>query len=128
MKPDKYTKFRTLFRAAKRSSIKKNLEFNLTLHQLYRKWLRQRELCALTGIQICFGKNGYEQKHGFNTASIDRIDSNKGYTIRNVQWVHKDVNFLKSNFNQKKFISICRLVALNYAFLKAIKEHNKKVA
>ena len=45
------------------------------------------------------------------TASLDRIDSNKGYTKDNVQFVHKDINWMKQDFEQNKFIEYCKKVA-----------------
>ena len=44
------------------------------------------------------------------TASLDRIDSCKGYTIDNVQWVHKWINVMKSDHSQDEFIALCRAV------------------
>lgn len=31
----------------------------------------------------------------------------KGYVDGNVQWVHKDVNFMKSDLEQSRFIDLC---------------------
>ena len=45
------------------------------------------------------------------TASIDRIDSSIGYVIGNVQWVHKQVNFMKGTMEQKEFIKFCKLIS-----------------
>jgi hypothetical protein len=45
------------------------------------------------------------------TASLDRIDSSKGYTIDNVQWVHKTVNLMKRELNQQDFIDICNKIS-----------------
>ena len=42
--------------------------------------------------------------------SLDRIDSNNGYVEGNVQWVHKDVNMMKKDYNQEYFINICKLI------------------
>ena len=53
-------------------------------------------------------KRGKEYKF---TASLDRIDSNKGYIKGNVQWVHKDVNTMKMDHTQEEFIKICTMVA-----------------
>ena len=50
--------------------------------------------------------------HGGATASLDRIDSDGAYTIDNVQWIHKDINRMKSNLKQENFIEYCRLIAL----------------
>jgi len=47
------------------------------------------------------------------TASLDRIDSSKGYVKGNLQWVHKDINMMKNHYNQKYFIEICKKVATN---------------
>jgi len=45
------------------------------------------------------------------TASVDRIDSSIGYVMGNIQWVHKDINKMKSDFSQELFIAWCGLVA-----------------
>ncbi len=47
------------------------------------------------------------------TASLDRIDSTKGYTLDNIQWIHKDLNKMKMNFANDYFIKTCKLVAEN---------------
>jgi len=46
-----------------------------------------------------------------NTASLDRIDSSKGYIEGNVQWVHKMVNMSKQQYTQEEFINMCIAVA-----------------
>lgn len=45
------------------------------------------------------------------TASLDRIDSSKGYVLGNIQWVHKDINKMKLDYDQDYFIDICRRIA-----------------
>jgi hypothetical protein len=47
------------------------------------------------------------------TASLDRIDSSFGYIEGNVQWVHKDINIIKLDYDQDYFIKICSAVC-NY--------------
>ena len=44
------------------------------------------------------------------TQSLDRIDSTKGYTIDNVQWVHKYINLMKHQLTQQQFIDFCKKV------------------
>ena len=51
---------------------------------------------------MSMGKNG--------SASLDRIDSKKGYTEENVQWIHKDVNSMKMDYNEDYFIKMCQLI------------------
>ena len=47
------------------------------------------------------------------TASLDRIDSSKGYIEGNVQWVHKSVNIMKCDFSSDIFIGICNQISNN---------------
>jgi hypothetical protein len=44
------------------------------------------------------------------TASLDRIDSSRGYTADNIQWVHKHVNLMKRSFNEEYFINTCKQI------------------
>jgi hypothetical protein len=55
-----------------------------------------------------------EVKEKKQTASLDRIDSTKGYIKGNIQWVHKDVNKMKWNWNQSNFINWCKLITNYY--------------
>lgn len=48
---------------------------------------------------------GYSQ-----SASLDRIESNKGYVVDNIQWVHKFVNVMKWNIPEDNFIDWRRRV------------------
>lgn len=67
--------------------------------------------CALSGINLILG----HEKDGKTicTASLDRIDNNMGYVNGNVQWVHKDINFMKQDLTQLEFLNYCRLIAAN---------------
>lgn len=48
------------------------------------------------------------------TFSLDRIDNNKGYEEDNVQFLHKNINYMKWTHNQDDFIELCRKV-IKYA-------------
>lgn len=85
----------------------RNLEFELTNEYMWRLFQDQQKKCKLSGILLEFGRR---QKR---TASLDRIDSSKGYIEGNVQWVHKDINRMKNHFNNGYFISICKLISEN---------------
>lgn len=69
-------------------------------------FLNQDKKCALTGWEIQFSQNREN-----NTASIDRIDSNKHYTKDNIQLTHKIVNRCKLNCPEELFYNICKSVA-----------------
>ena len=86
---------------------KRNIVMGLSINQIWELFIKQGGKCALTGYPITFGIKAVDE----STASLDRIDSAKGYIIENVQWVHKDVNHIKWNFSQDKFFELCSLVA-----------------
>ncbi len=65
----------------------------------------QNHTCALSGVPIALNHT-----KDF-TASLDRIDSTKPYDIENVQWLHKDINKMKHNLNQARFIELAELIA-----------------
>ncbi len=89
---------------------KRNLVVTITLDQANQIFKNQNGKCALTGIKLQFPAY---RKDNNGTASLDRIDSSKGYTIDNVQWVHKHINIMKSDFEQQEFINFCKLIATN---------------
>lgn len=82
----------------------------ITPEQAWNLFLFQNKLCSLTGLELIMAASSTESIRGGDTASLDRIDSSKPYTISNVQWVHKDVNRMKSNFAEDYFFKICQLI------------------
>lgn len=98
------------------SSIKRNIEFNITIEYIYDLLEKQDFKCALSNIHITMSKHyavDRGNKISKTTASLDRIDSSKGYIENNVQWVHKDINIMKNKFNNNYFIEICKLITNN---------------
>ena len=97
------------------SGFKRNskIGFNITIEDVWSKFVEQDRKCALTKRSI--GWNNISTKTGCRsyTASIDRIDSKKGYTIDNIQLVHKDINIMKNAFDQEYFIQMCKAVVDN---------------
>ncbi len=91
----------------KRGAFKRKLDFLIDIEYAWNLFLQQERECAMTEIPIYFAETG--RKKG--TASLDRIDSSKGYIKGNVWWVHKDVNLAKSFFELKHFVSLCECVA-----------------
>jgi len=83
------------------------VSFDITIQQAWDLFEAQSRRCALTGLALVMG-----QRHNhLRTASLDRIDNSKGYTIDNVQWLHKDINRMKGTFDEKYFIDMCCKVA-----------------
>jgi hypothetical protein len=85
----------------------RGLIWNLSLDDLADLYEEQKQRCALTDLDIAFPLVGHPQKA---LASIDRIDSNVGYTIENIQWVHKDVNLMKQNLSEDILLKLCKQI------------------
>jgi hypothetical protein len=96
-----------------RYSKNKKREFTITIEDIYEMWVKQNKKCKLSGLDIDFKNNNQKTYDLTCTASLDRIDSKKGYTLDNIQLVHKDVNMIKKEYDQKYFINLCKLIAKN---------------
>lgn len=90
----------------------RSIEFNITIEYAWELFLKQNKKCALTGLDLKFS-DPTREKRSNKTASLDRIDHDKGYTEDNVQWVHKDINRMKNSFDNDYYIKMCELVAKN---------------
>ena len=86
----------------------RGLEFNITKEYIIDLYLTQNKKCKLSGLDILLC-NEREQR----TASLDRIDSTKGYVVGNVQWVLSDVNIMKLAMTEEEFFYWCKLVSEN---------------
>ena len=88
---------------------KKKIEWNVKGEYLWDVYEKQNGRCAYTGRNIVFSED-YRNKWKDQTASLDRIDSGKGYIKGNVQWLHKDVNAMKWNYSNENFLKLCKEV------------------
>lgn len=96
------------FTTIKRNAVSRGIEFDITIEYLYDLLLKQDKKCALSGVDLYFGRVNRDKK--LTTVSLDRIDSSKGYVPGNVQWVHKRVNIMKNNMDEKDFIEFCKCI------------------
>jgi hypothetical protein len=96
----------SVFNKIRAKAIDRNLSFSINIQELYGLYVNQNKLCAISGVPIKFKKNHKDEQ----TASLDRIDSNKPYTLDNVQWVHKKVNTMKWNLKQEEFLYWCKII------------------
>lgn len=82
---------------------KKKFAFELDAKFLWELFIQQDCKCAISNVPIKLDAN----------ASLDRTDSNGGYTKDNVQWVHQDVNKMKMDLPLDKFLSWCEIITNN---------------
>lgn len=98
----------SLYGFMKGSATARGLPFTVSKQYLWNLFLKQERKCAFSGIVLVLP---VLRKGSFKTASLDRIDSNKPYVPGNVQWVHKDVNFMKQDKTDKDFVKMCKAIA-----------------
>lgn len=99
----------THFSRIKSRAQKSSIKFDVDIDFLWELFLKQNRRCALSGLEIFFGRSGRD----INTASLDRIESSLPYEKTNVQWVHKHINAMKLNHPQQYFISLCKIISKN---------------
>jgi hypothetical protein len=92
----------------RKQNVRVRVPVTIDVEYAWNLFLSQGRKCSLSGIPLVISGTGRE-----NTASLDRIDSSKGYEVGNVQWVHKDVNFMKRTYSQEYFLEMCKRIAEN---------------
>ena len=90
---------------AKKSAKKRNQEFLLEISDVVGFWHDQQMICAYSGLEMTLDAGK------LNTVSIERIDSNIGYTKDNTILVCQAINRMKSDFSYQDFYMLCQSVA-----------------
>lgn len=97
------------FAAIKSGARMRKIEFHITIQDAWDQFVKQDKKCSLSNIPLVLleskRKENIEQ-----TASLDRIDSTKPYTKDNIQWVHKDINRMKNNYQEIDFLNYIKLI------------------
>ena len=84
----------------RKHALELKVAYSITAEQIYLLFYQQNCKCVLSGIELKLG----------DTASLDRIDGKKGYTIDNIQWIHKTLQKMKQNMSNQDFITWCKLI------------------
>lgn len=92
---------KTYWRTIGQNAKQRNIEIDITIEYAYELYIQQNKKCSLSGADISLDLDHH-------TASLDRIDNNKGYIKGNVQWLHKDINKLKNTFSEEKLLSLVK--------------------
>lgn len=107
---DEYTKFRYHYRNIKNRF--KDVE--ITMDDMKEIWEEQKGICPFTGVKLKLSSYTNIEKNILLSASLDRIDSNKGYIKDNIRWVSRGINLMKSNSSDKELWEMCRFIYENY--------------
>jgi hypothetical protein len=103
---DGYTKFRYHFR----NISKRNKELDVTVEDLKEVWNNQKGLCPYLGIELQLNSYGKIKKDPITSASLDRIDSSRGYVKENIQWISRSMNYLKNDMSEQQVFEIMDLI------------------
>jgi len=103
---DEYTKFRYHFR----NICKRNKEVDVTLEDLKSIWETQNGKCPYLGIGLVLSNYSKIQRSPVYSASLDRIDSTKGYIKGNIQWISRAMNNLKNDMSHEDMLEIINLI------------------
>jgi hypothetical protein len=113
-KLDKFSPFKRMFTSASTRARNNKKMFSINIEDVYEIWNLQNGLCPYTGEQMILPKstsdvlaiNPYQ-------ASIDRIDSNKGYEKNNIEIVSLIAQYAKNIFSKEQVIEFCEKVVKN---------------
>lgn len=98
--------FAKLERGAKQRSARKGLEYTLPKYWGADQYTKQFGKCAISGLVMRKPETPWDH-YG---PSIDRINSDKGYTPENCQLVLLSVNRAKNEMPGDDFVGMCRAV------------------
>ena len=103
---DEWTPFRYSLRNAK----KRFKEFNLTLQDLKNVWEKQNGICPYTGLHLVL-PTFHKCENIWYRASLDRIDSSKGYVVGNIQFVSTPINYMKNTMSDLETKQYLKLIS-----------------
>lgn len=99
----------SLFQSAKERAKKYNFSIEIDLDFLLERFEKIKGKCELSEIPFSFERFGKIKRNPF-ALSLDRIDSEKGYTKDNVRLVCVIVNLSLNNFGDEAFFKMCEAV------------------
>lgn len=100
-----------IYTRIKTNAEKRNYSWEISREDLEFLLIKQNFKCALSGVDIIIATKATNDKRGQTTISLDRKDSSIGYTIDNIQWVHKRINLMKNKFPDKEFLEWCSIIS-----------------
>lgn len=107
---DDYSAFKPYLSKWRNSMVKHKDQIDIDLKYLRELWDVQNGICPYTRIKMLLPRNTKEHMklRSLKKASLDRIDSSKGYLKGNVEFVCCAINYAKNSFTReqmKEFLS-----------------------
>lgn len=92
---DELSKFRYHYR----NILKRNKDVSITVDDLKKQWVKQGGFCVFSGVKLELSSYTKIKKDPIYAASLDRIDSEKGYHSDNIRWVSRAINWMKNDMS-----------------------------
>lgn len=105
---DDFTPFRWYMRRIKDRSHKQKTDIDL--EYLRELWEQQSGICPITGWNLILRTTTDNRCKQIKDASLDRIDSSKGYIKGNVRFVSCMANIAKNNWSDEDLFDFCQSV------------------
>lgn len=107
--------FLHVLRMARNKCQQRGKEIDIDTEYLKDQWDKQNGMCPYTKIQMVLPESGkeYSRQYSLEKASLDRIDSSKGYVKGNVEFVCLAINYAKNNRSQEEMEIFIRKVITN---------------
>jgi len=106
----------SLFSYTLRNVRKRFKEFDLDLKYLEDLWELQKGICPYTKIKLILPKYTNSITDPTHRASLDRMDSSKGYIKGNVQFISTSINYMKSTMSHQQTLDFLQLITSNLSF------------
>lgn len=95
------------FSAWKNSAKRRGHIWDLSKEDLVKIFEKQNGICAISGIPFIM-----DIKNSPLRPSLDRKNSNNGYTVDNIQFVCSVINIMKNKLLDSEFIKLCEQIVL----------------
>ena len=106
VRKDEFTGLRQFIR---RANNRTQHEVNITKEYLKEIWDKQNGICIYSKIPLELPSDR-KKNNVIYTASLDRIDSSKGYIIDNVQFISMGINYMKTTMSHEDTIKLIDLI------------------
>jgi hypothetical protein len=103
---DSLTKFRYHFR----NILKRDKQIDISIEDLKLIWEEQNGVCPYLGIKLHLNTYTKIKKNPITSASLDRIDSSKGYVKGNLQWISRAMNYLKNDMSDQQVREVLNII------------------
>ena len=111
-KGDRITELSPFKYYIRKAKARKTKSVSVSDRDLLAVWQKQKGRCAYSGIELVLNEKGSVQDMRF-LASLDRINSDRGYEADNVQFISASLNFAKNTLTDTQFREFMDLIRLS---------------